>query len=92
MHQEEAFGLFLGHVRLSVVDLDGAINPCGTKTAPLVSFNGEIYNHQELRHDLRPEGTALPQTIATRKFLFMAGRNGERPPLRLNGCLPLPVG
>ena len=27
MHQEEAFGLFLGHVRLSIVDIDGGHQP-----------------------------------------------------------------
>ena len=41
----EAFGLFLGHVRLSVVDLDGGHQPMWNENGSIgVSFNGEIYN------------------------------------------------
>jgi asparagine synthase (glutamine-hydrolysing) len=47
----------LGHTRLSIIDLEGGIQPmqaaatgsCGTLT---VVFNGEIYNHRELRVQL----------------------------------------
>jgi asparagine synthase (glutamine-hydrolysing) len=48
----------LGHTRLAIVDVDGGHQPLGNSRA-WISFNGEIYNHQELRsrylsdHDLR---------------------------------------
>ncbi len=54
----EEGGLALAHRRLSVVDLTPAghqpmISPCGRFT---LVYNGEIYNHPELRADLEREG------------------------------------
>lgn len=57
---EEATGFALGHCRLSVLDL----SPAGTQPmeAPsgrfVLAFNGEIYNHRELRERLGAEGRA----------------------------------
>jgi asparagine synthase (glutamine-hydrolysing) len=48
----------LGHTRLAIVDFEGGHQPLGDRRA-WISFNGEIYNHQELRnrylgdHELR---------------------------------------
>lgn len=52
-------GVALGHRRLSVVDLSPhghqpMVSPSGRY---IVSFNGEIYNHRELRDRLTGEGT-----------------------------------
>jgi asparagine synthase (glutamine-hydrolysing) len=44
---------WLGHTRLSIVDLDGGRQPLADATARRwVVANGEIYNHQELRDRL----------------------------------------
>ena len=57
---DEALGLALGHRRLSVVDL----SPAGHQPMPsasgryVIAFNGEIYNHLELRARLAAEGRA----------------------------------
>ena len=45
----------LGHVRLSVVDLQGGAQPMADRLAGLtIVFNGEIYNYRELRSRLAP--------------------------------------
>ena len=49
--------LFLGHRRLSIVDLAAGSQPMTTLDEQLViTFNGEIYNHVELRRKLEALG------------------------------------
>lgn len=50
----------LGNNRLAVVDLDGGEQPYGRGGPVQVVFNGEIYNHEELRHRLEALGHSLP--------------------------------
>lgn len=48
---------FLGHRRLAVVDLSDGAQPMSTADGDLVvSYNGEIYNHLELRRHLESAG------------------------------------
>ncbi|HET7385871.1 MAG TPA: asparagine synthase (glutamine-hydrolyzing) [Nocardioidaceae bacterium] len=51
---EQAFGsTWLGHARLSIVDLPGGAQPLGDDdTGMWVVGNGEIYNHTDLRGEL----------------------------------------
>lgn len=50
-------GYGLGHRRLSIVDLGGGAQPMTTADGALwVTFNGEIYNHLELRRQLEQRG------------------------------------
>lgn len=45
--------VLMGHVRLSIIDLDGAKQPMHSSNGDLVvSYNGEIYNYLELRQEL----------------------------------------
>ena len=58
---DEPAGLALAHRRLSILDLSPAghqpmQSPCGRYT---LVYNGEIYNHQDLRADLEAEGGAF---------------------------------
>ena len=57
---DQGFGL--GHRRLSIIDVEGGDNPLVDydENVALV-FNGEIYNHKELRADLEARG-AKPRT------------------------------
>lgn len=56
--QEQSSDLFLGHQRLSVIDLEAnAFQPMSNRDATVwVVFNGEIYNHAELRRTLEGRG------------------------------------
>ncbi len=65
----DEFGLFrdvraaLGHARLSIVDLASGQQPLANEDGTLhVVFNGEIFNHVELREEL----SALGHTFRTR--------------------------
>ena len=50
-------GVHLGHRRLSIVDLSGGGQPMSTSDGRLtIVFNGEIYNHIELRAELQQKG------------------------------------
>lgn len=47
----------LGHRRLSIVDLsDGGAQPMSADDRATIAFNGEIYNHAELRRELEEAG------------------------------------
>jgi asparagine synthase (glutamine-hydrolysing) len=53
----------LGHRRLSIVDLEGGAQPIGNEDGSIwVVYNGEIYNHVDLRAELE----ALGHTYRTR--------------------------
>ncbi len=58
---DPASGVYLGHRRLSVVGLgpEGAQPMESSDGRWVVSYNGEIYNHRELRRRLASEGTAF---------------------------------
>ena len=57
-------GICLGHVRLSIVDLSGGHQPMMTDRYA-ISFNGEVYNHIELRAELEGLGVAFRTTCDT---------------------------
>jgi len=47
----------LGHKRLSIIDLAGGIQPLSNEDDTIwITFNGEIYNHLELRRELNDLG------------------------------------
>ncbi len=47
----------LGHRRLSIIDLSGGHQPISNETGTLwITYNGEIYNHAELREPLERAG------------------------------------
>ncbi|MGI9417808.1 MAG: asparagine synthase (glutamine-hydrolyzing) [Geminicoccaceae bacterium] len=55
-------GFGLGHRRLSIIDVEGGDNPLEDPDGAVsLVFNGEIYNHLELRADLETRG-ARPRT------------------------------
>jgi asparagine synthase (glutamine-hydrolysing) len=57
---DRALGLFLGHRRLSIVDLSAAGHqPMASASERYVlAYNGEIYNHHDLRAELEEIGVA----------------------------------
>src|SRR5918998_1709825 len=58
----EVAGNWLGHRRLSIVDVEGGKQPLKTKSGDLFLVgNGEIYNHEEIRETL-PEDRFLTKS------------------------------
>ncbi len=84
---EESAGVFLGHRRLSIVDLSGGAQPMWTGDGQLgVTFNGEIYNHAELRAELKARGCEFTTDHSDTEVLLHGYREwGENFVERLNG-------
>ncbi|HEX8295600.1 MAG TPA: asparagine synthase (glutamine-hydrolyzing) [Chthoniobacteraceae bacterium] len=85
--QEESAGVFLGHRRLSIVDLSGGAQPMWTRDGRLgVTFNGEIYNHAELREELKARGCEFVTDHSDTEVLLHGYREwGDDFVQRLNG-------
>jgi len=50
-----------GHRRLAIIEREGGWQPLGSSDGRwLITYNGEIYNHPELRDSLLGCGVALP--------------------------------
>ncbi len=80
-------GVFLGHRRLSIVDHATGCQPMSTADGQLVVvFNGEIYNHGELRAELQRLGHHFQSDHSDTEVLLHGFRAwGEELPRRLNG-------
>ncbi len=80
-------GCYLGHRRLAILDLEGGAQPMWTADGALaVIFNGEIYNHLELRAELVKAGCRFLTDHADTEVLLHGYRRwGAELPLRLNG-------
>ncbi len=78
--------IFLGHRRLSIIDLIDGEQPLVSHDGRyVIIFNGEIYNYIELRDELRAKG-AVFQTSSDTEVILEAYRNwGTDAFARLNG-------
>lgn len=55
-------GAYLGHRRLAIIDLDHGAQPMRDRDKSVaVVFNGEIYNHVDLRRELEVPWTRLSE-------------------------------
>lgn len=80
-------GVYLGHRRLSILDLEGGRQPMVTADGQLVIvFNGEIYNFSELRAELIARGYVFQTDHSDTEVLLHGYREwGPDLPHRLNG-------
>lgn len=80
-------GVFLGHRRLSIIDLAGGGQPMVSADGRLaIVFNGEIYNHAELRIELLQKGHVFKTDHSDTEVLLHGWREwGEGMLARLNG-------
>ncbi|MEG3179834.1 XrtA/PEP-CTERM system amidotransferase [Sphingomonas sp. LT1P40] len=63
-------GVGLGHRRLSIIDLAGGAQPMATPEGDVVvSYNGEIYNFQEVRAELEAKGARFVSNSDTEVIL-----------------------
>jgi len=79
--------VYLGHRRLSIIDITDGTQPMWSGDGQLgVIFNGEIYNHRELRSDLEKKGHVFLTDHSDTEVLIYGYREwGADLPNRLNG-------
>src|SRR5258706_15427336 len=64
-------GVFLGHLRLSVIDIAGGTQPMWTLDGAIgIVYNGEIYNHAALRAELRGLGAQFVTDLSDTEVLL----------------------
>jgi asparagine synthase (glutamine-hydrolysing) len=79
-------GVGLGHRRLSIIDLEGGVQPMVSADARLaVTYNGEIYNFREVRAELEAKGHAFRTDSDTEVILAAWSQWGEDCLSRFNG-------
>ena len=88
----DEFGLYLddhiglGSARLSIVDLSGGQQPIGNETGDLwIVYNGEIFNHPELRRDLEARGHRFSTHTDTEVIVHLYEEFGPACLGKLNG-------
>ncbi|MFT5471409.1 MAG: asparagine synthase (glutamine-hydrolyzing), partial [Verrucomicrobiales bacterium] len=78
--------VFLGHRRLSIIDLEGGRQPMANEDGSLwLTFNGEIFNFRELREELIAKGHEFRTQSDSEVILHLFEEFGPQGFERLNG-------
>ncbi len=95
---DETFGarrddrVLLGHSRLCIVDIDGGGQPLGNEDGSVwITFNGEIFNHPELRAELQGLGHVFRTRSDTEVAVHAYEQWGEACVERFNGQFALAI-
>ena len=76
----------LGHRRLSIIDLDNGHQPMfNANKSIVVVFNGEIYNHNQLRSGLEKDGFIFKTRCDTEVIVNLYEKYGNNCVEKLNG-------
>ncbi len=85
-------GLLLGHQRLSIIDIEGGVQPLtdidGRAT---IVFNGEIYNYKQLRKELTSLGNRFKTKSDTEVLLLAYLQWGDSCLTRLRGMFAFAI-
>jgi len=92
-HVDEDSRIFLGHRRLAIIDIGGGAQPMWNEDQTVgVVFNGEIYNHVELRRLLEDRGHRFQSDHSDTEVLVHGYEEwGTELPLRLNGMFAFAI-
>ena len=92
-HVDEGNRIFLGHRRLAIIDIGGGAQPMWNEDQTVgVVFNGEIYNHVELRRLLEDRGHRFHSDHSDTEVLVHGYEEwGTELPLRLNGMFAFAI-
>ena len=68
---------YLGHRRLSIIDLETGQQPMSTEEGRYwLTYNGEVYNYRELREDLRSQGCQFRTSSDSEVILHLYAAHG----------------
>ena len=85
-------GVFLGHRRLKIVDLEGGAQPMANEDGTVItSFNGEIYNHETLRAGLEAKGHLFTTRSDTEALVHLWEELGVETPAELQGMFAVSI-
>lgn len=83
---------FLGHTRLSIIDLSSGRQPMVSRDGRYIAvFNGEIFNFKELQHELRGHGWTFSTNSDTEVILAAYEEFGKECVSRFNGMFAFVV-
>jgi asparagine synthase (glutamine-hydrolysing) len=85
-------GIALGVRRLSIVDVEGGHQPVKSEGGEVVAIqNGELYNHADVRRELRHEGHVFASRCDTEILPHLYERDGDRFPEQVRGKFAIAV-
>ena len=85
-------GVALGNARLSIVDLSGGQQPISNEDGTLwIVYNGEVFNHVELRAELEARGHRFTTHTDTEVILHLYEDFGPECLSRLNGQFAIAI-
>jgi asparagine synthase (glutamine-hydrolysing) len=85
-------GMSLGMRRLRIIDLEGGEQPIYSRDGRYaVTFNGEIYNHRELRAELKSRGVEFRTQCDTEVLVHLFEAHGPAMLERLNGMFAIAI-
>lgn len=90
---DENARVFLAHRRLAIIDPNGGAQPLSNEDGKVtVVFNGEIYNHRDLREQLLARGHRFATDHCDTEVLVHGWEEwGEELPARLNGMFAFAI-
>jgi asparagine synthase (glutamine-hydrolysing) len=86
-------GVGLGHRRLAIVDLsDAGRQPMPNEDGSVwITYNGEVYNHAELRRELEAKGHTYRSHTDTETIIHLYEEEGPRCVERMNGMFAFAI-
>jgi len=82
----------LGFRRLSILDLEGGHQPMASSDGRYqIVFNGEIYNHPELKAELESSGARYKTRSDTETILHLYAKHGTRALEKLDGMFAIGI-
>ncbi|HJQ69872.1 MAG TPA: asparagine synthetase B, partial [Blastocatellia bacterium] len=85
-------GVGLAHRRLSIIDLAGGHQPMTNEDGSVwITYNGEIYNHRELRGRLEQQGHRYRSTSDTETIIHLYEEKGARAVEQLRGMFAFAI-
>ncbi len=82
---EESFNIFLGHRRLSIIDLSASAAQPMVSNGNFIIYNGEIFNYVELKNELISRGVRFDTSSDTEVILKVYENYGTLGFEKLNG-------